>query len=467
MEADRCGVKNTTQHMSPVAEHAATNLLADERTRPPEAGRLTGLIDAEAGAPADLDQALEAKRRSLAFAPKPHLLRHWTLDPALTFLNHGSYGSVPVAAQRAQAELRERVERDPVRFFKVDLELLMDGVRERLGQLLNCPPADLAPISNATHALCTIVAATDLRRGDEVLVTDHEYGSLFNELERVCARTGAVVVRAKVPFPIASPQEVLERVAASFTPRTRLVAVSHITSASSLIFPAGAIIRECHARGVDVVLDGAHSPGQIPVDVRALAPTYFVTSGHKWLCAPKGTAFMYVRPDKQRLFRPLALSSRANKIRPERALFLRDFDYQGTADYSGALTIPHSIEALSAMLPGGWSGMLRANHTLALEGRRVVCEALGCEPPAPEAMVGSMATMLIPEPPEHRRNAPTVYDDALQDALYERHRIVVPIWRLGSTDQRVVRISAHLYNSLEQYELLGRALRQELCREWA
>ncbi len=393
----------------------------------------------------------------------------WGLDPALTFLNHGSYGSVPKAAMKAQAALRERVERDPVRFYKSDLEGLLDSMRADVGAFLGCRGADLAPCANATYALCHILYALGLKAGDEVLITDHEYQSLANELERVCAATGAKVVQAKIPFPISGPQQVTDAFLGAVTKKTRIAFISHITSGSSLVFPVAGIVKEFNRLGIDIVVDGAHSPGQIPVDIAALNPTYFVGSGHKWLSAPKGTGFVYVRPDKQASFRPVCLSSRANKVRPERALFLRDFDYQGTDDYSATLTLPHSIAALGGMLEGGWPALMRANHNLAMAGRAVVCDilsGLGVTAPAPESMIGTMATLLIPEPAPQFANRPTKYDDALQDALYENHRIVVPIWRLND-DRRVVRLSAQLYNSLEQYEKLGHALAEELTREQA
>jgi len=418
---------------------------------------------------ADLCRSVLATADRLVFPTRPDLApvagAYWTLDPSITFLNHGSYGSVPRAALRAQAHYRERIERDPVRFFKVDLEALMDGCRERLGAFLNCRGADLAPVCNATFALCTILANTPLQPGDEVLITDHEYGSLTNELERIAARSGARVVKAEIPFPIASQAEVAERFLAKVTPHTRIGFISHITSASSLVFPVAEVVREFNRRGVDIVVDGAHSPGQVPVDVHALAPTYFVGSGHKWLSGPKGTGFIYVRPDRQARFRPVALSSRAAKIRPDRALFLRDFDYQGTDDYSAMLTLPHSIEAMGAILPGGWPALLRRNHDLAMAGRRVLCDVLGIEPPAPETMIGTMATLPIPEPGPGLADRPTLYDDALQDELKDRHGIVAPVWRLPSDNTRVVRISAQLYNSVAQYERLAHALREELARE--
>jgi len=387
----------------------------------------------------------------------------WGLDPTLTFLNHGSYGALLHPVSQAQAAYRERLERDPVRFFKVDLEGLLDGVRERLGGFLNCRPADLAPVANATIALCTILKNTPLKAGDEILITDHEYQSLINELGRVCEQTGARVVVAKIPFPIASPEVVTERFMSAVTPRTRIAFISHITSASSLIFPVAGIVREFNRRGIDLVVDGAHAPGQIPVDVGGLNPAYYIGSGHKWLGAPKGSGFMYVRADKQASFRALWLSSRVHKVRPERAMYLRDYDYFGTGDYSPILSMPQAIESAGSLLPGGWPALMRANHELAVIGRGVVARALGVEPASPESMMGSMATVPLPDPDSSLAARPTCYDDPLQDALYERHRIVVPIWRLG--DQRVVRLSAYLYNSPEQYEQLASALVDELARE--
>ncbi|MBL9000727.1 MAG: aminotransferase class V-fold PLP-dependent enzyme [Phycisphaerae bacterium] len=396
----------------------------------------------------------------------------WSIDPTLTFLNHGSYGAVPRAALKHQADLRTRLERDPVRFYKTDLEPLLDEMRSRLGSLLNCRPSDLAPLPNATIALCTILQNTRLEPGDEILITDHEYQSLSNELERVVARTGAVVVRASFPFPISDPAVVTERFLGCLSPRTRIAFISHITSCTSLVFPVAEIVRECNRRGIDICVDGAHSPGQVPVDIAALKPTYFVFSGHKWLSGPKGTGFLYVRSDRQVGFRPLQISSRAHKVRPERALFLRDFDYQGTADYSGVLTVPVAAECMGRLLPGGWPALMRQNHELIMKGRGILASALAdipgcCVETAPERMIGCMITIIVPEPPEALANRPTNYDDALQDALFERHRIVTPVWRFGATNARVVRVSAQVYNTPSQFEHLGDALAEELAREAA
>jgi isopenicillin-N epimerase len=391
--------------------------------------------------------------------------RTWSLDPTLTFLNHGSYGSSPRSVLEAQAEYRARMERDPVRFFKVDLERLLDTTRERIGQFVNCRAADIAPMPNATVALRTVIWNANLGPGDEVLITDHEYMSIVNELERYCQATGAKIVQAKVPFPIQSAQQVTDAVMACVTPRTKLAILAHITSATSLIFPMDQIVPALMERGIEVCVDGAHTPGQVPVDVRGLAPTYYVGSFHKWLCAPKGTGFLYVRADKQKGYRPWALSSRAHKVRPERALYLRDFDYVGTDDYTGFLCVPHAIDALQNLLPGGMAELMRRNHELALVARDIVCKALNVEAPAPDDMHGSMASIPLPEPSAEMLARTTEYDDPLQDQLIKNHRIVAPIWRLSADNRRIVRVSAQVYNSPEQYERLGQALVKELALE--
>lgn len=399
--------------------------------------------------------------------PLPFAAPAWNLDPALTYLNHGSYGAVLTPVLEQQSAMRARMERDSVKFFKADLEPLTDGVREAVGAFTHCRPADLCMVPNATIALATILYNVDFRPGDEVLVCDHDYSSILYELERVCARTGAKMVKATIPFPISGQAEVAERYLACVTPRTRLALVPHITSATSLIFPVAAIVAELNRRQVDVVVDAAHTPGQLQIDIQALNPTYWVGSGHKWLSAPKGTGFMYVRSDKQPGFRTLALSSRAGKIRPDRALYLRDFDYMGTADYTPILAIPQTIRSMGELLPGGWPALMRRNHETILQGRDIVCRALGISPPAPDAMVGSMVTLPLPEPAPEFANRPTKYDDALQDNLLERHRIVAPIWRWGPKDVRVVRLSAQLYNSVADFEKFAGALVEELRREKA
>lgn len=401
---------------------------------------------------------------------RPEHAVHWDLDPAVVFLNHGSYGAVPRAVREAHEAYRRRMEREPVRFFKVDLENLMDGMRRTLAGFLNCDPAGIAPVANATIALATIIHNTDWKPGDEVVVTDHEYTSGVYELERLAPTTGLRVVTAGIPLPCPGPEAVIESVLSKITARTRMVMISQITSPTSLILPVDEIVKYCRARGIETLVDGTHAPGQIAVDVAAMAPTYYVGSGHKWLSAPKGTGFLWVCPEKREGFRTLVLSSRAQKIRPERPLFLRDFDYMGTDDYTNLIAMKDAIEFMGTLFPGGWDELNQRNHELVLAGREIVARAVapfypGKNPAGPAGMIGSMATILLPDACPEMAARPSLYEDALQDALIDQHRIQAPVWRLASTQQRVLRISAQAHNCLNDYERLAEALAFELARE--
>jgi isopenicillin-N epimerase len=390
----------------------------------------------------------------------------WRIDPSLCFLNHGSYGSVLGEVMDAQNRIRERLERDPVRFFKVDLEGLIDVSRRRLGEFLGCRAEDIAPVHNATVGLCTIFQNYRWNAGDEIIVTDHEYSSGQYELERIAEAHGIRVVMAHVPFPIAGPEAVIEAIAGVISPKTRMVLVSHVTSCSSLIFPVAEISRLCQERGIDLLIDGAHAPGQVPVDITALNPAFYVGSLHKWIGTPRGASFIYVRPDLQEGFRTVALSSRSKKVRHDRALFLRDFDYMGTDDYSAFLVVPDAIDAGARLVPGGWRGLMAGNHDRILAARDTVCSIAGLHPSCPDAMTGAMVSLIIPEAMATLPPRVTSYDDPLQDILLARHGIQVPIWRLWENPGvRVIRLSAQVYNTQGQYTHCGHALVEEFGRE--
>ncbi|MEZ6241977.1 MAG: aminotransferase class V-fold PLP-dependent enzyme [Phycisphaerales bacterium] len=387
----------------------------------------------------------------------------WPIEPGLTMLNHGSYGICPVAVREAQNELRARMNADPVRFFKVDLEALADRARDRISRLVNAEADCLAMVPNATFAVATVLHGAGLASGDEVLVTDHEYNATLNELTRLCQRTGARVVTAHLPIEGITPQLVVERMLAKITPKTKLVVVSHVTSASAMVMPVHEIVREVRARGIDILVDGAHAPGQVPIDLGAMRPTYYAASSHKWLCTPKGTGFFYAEREKHGSIKPLALSCRVHELRDDRAPFLCDFDYVGTGDYTGNLVTPEAIEHLGAQLPGGLEHLMERNHDLVVEGCRMVAEMTGARFYAPEEMVGSMVGLQLPDNPAPGR--PCSFEDPIWDALYERHRIQVPVWPLAGVADRIMRVSAHLYNTLEDYERLGGALAEELGLE--
>jgi isopenicillin-N epimerase len=389
------------------------------------------------------------------------LARHWTLDPAITFLNHGSFGACPRPVLEAQQALRDRLEGEPARFFNREAPELLRAALLELGRFLNAPAAGLAFVRNVTTAINSVLRSVPLPAGSELLVTDHEYNATRNVLEYAAAERGCTVVVAKVPFPSAGPEEVIESVLSAVTERTRLAVLDHVTSQTALVFPIAELIRELDARGVDVLVDGAHAPGMLDLDVGALAPAYYAANCHKWLCAPKSVGFLWVREDRRRDVRPAVISHGANAPVPVAFRYGVEFFWTGTDDPTPALALPTALRFLGGLLPGGWPALRERNRALALAGRRLVAEALGAPLPCPDAMIGSMAALSVPAlanlPAPSAMSALEL--DALHDALFRDHAIEVPVVTCPAHPGRLLRISAQAYNELEDYERLAAALR--------
>ena len=378
----------------------------------------------------------------------------WTLDPSIVFLNHGSFGATPKRVQELQGELRARMERNPMQFFLRDLEGLLDETRAGLGAFVAAAPEDLVFVPNATTGVNAVLRSLRFEPGDELLTTDQEYNACKNVLDFAAARDGARVVVAKVPFPLASEDEVVAAIEAAVTPRTRLLLVDHVTSPTGLVFPIEKIAASVAARGIEVLVDGAHAPGMVDLSLERLAPhvAYYTANCHKWLCTPKGAAFLWVRRDKQPKIRPHVISHGANVARADRSRYLVEFDWVGTVDPTAALCIPASIDFLEMAAPD----FRQRNRALALAARGILCDALGVPPPAPDAMIGSLAAVPLPDGAAAASSPLAI--DPLQAKLFEEHRIEVPVVAWPAPPKRLVRVSAQLYNTREQYELLARAL---------
>lgn len=387
----------------------------------------------------------------------PDLARHWTLDPSVVFLNHGSFGACPRPVLAEQQALRERLEAEPVRFYLRELPDLMDAARVELARFVGADPEGLAFVPNATTGVNAVVRSMDLRAGDELLVTDHAYNACRNALEFAASRAGAKVTVARIPFPLAAPDEVVSAILDATTPRTRLVLVDHVTSPTAIRLPVERIVKELDARGIDALVDGAHAPGMIPLDLGTLGAAYYTGNCHKWLCAPKGAAFLHVRGDRRDRVRPHVISHGANAPAGARTRFRLEFDWTGTGDVTAYLSVPSAIRFLGGLVPGGWPEVVRRNRELALEGRRILSETLG-PAPAPEAMIGSIASMPLAD---GAATSPGPFGiDPLQDALYRDHRIEVPVFCWPAAPRRWVRISAQLYNAPVEYRRLADALRE-------
>jgi len=382
---------------------------------------------------------------------------YWRLDPEVAFLNHGSFGACPIGVLEHQRRLRDRMERQPVQFLARELEPLLDAARVELAAFIGAGAAQLAWVNNATTAVNAVLQSLALTTGDELLTTDHEYNACRNVLEFAAGRSGANVVVVPVPFPVASSDEVVGAVLAGVTGRTRLALLDHVTSQTGLVLPIRRLVRELDGRGVDTLVDGAHGPGMVDLNLDDLGAAYYAGNCHKWLCAPKGAAFLHVRADLRERVRPVVISHGANSERGDRPRFHLEFDWVGTDDPTAVLCVPEAIRIMGSLLEGGWPELRRRNRQLALQARDELCRALGIERPCPDEMIGSMAALPLPpgasDPP-----ASALYTDPLQSALLERWRIEVPVIPWPAPPDRLVRISAQLYNSVEQYRRLGRAL---------
>jgi len=384
------------------------------------------------------------------------LAAHWTLDPAIDFLNHGSFGACPRVVLEAQQELRAEMERRPVEFLARRFWDLLDAARQEVAAFLGADAAGLVVVPNTTTGVSTVLRSVEaeLRASDELLTTDQSYDSCRNALDFVAARSGARLVIVEIPFPLRGAAEVTQRLLDAVTPRTRLALVDHITSPTALVLPVEEIVRELTARGVEVLVDGAHAPGMLPLRLVELGAAWYTGNCHKWICAPKGAAILWAREDKRASLRPLVVShGYENLLRPDRSRLHDEFDWQGTDDPTAFLCVPEAIRTVGSLVPGGWPEVRRRNHALALAARDRLVAALGIEPPAPDDMLGSMAAVPLPD----GEREPGLELDPLQRELLGRHSIEVPVmsWR---RPRRVLRVSAQLYNEIAQYERLAAAL---------
>ncbi len=392
----------------------------------------------------------------------------WRLDPAVTFLNHGSYGACPESVLASQRAWRDRLEAEPVRFMDRILPDALADARARIAAFLGADPEGLAFVSNATSGVNTVLRSLRFEPGDELLTTDHEYNATLNALSTVAERDGARVVMARIPLPLGDAVEAFDAVMDAVTPRTRFALISHITSPTAVILPVAELVTALDACGVDTLVDAAHAPGMVPVDLETLGVAYWTGNGHKWLCGPKGSAMLWVRADRRDRIRPLVISHGANEPLDGRARFRLEFDWTGTGDPTPALALADAIDWMAASTPGGWPAVMAANHALALAGRDLLAEALGVAPIAPDAMTGSMAALPLPGPTDDATTR------ALQARLVDLDGVQVPImpWPVraaraagAGAELRLLRISAQRYNELADYERLASALPARLAAE--
>lgn len=390
--------------------------------------------------------------------PYSELVKQWLLYPETVFLNHGSFGACPVPVLNRQWKLRQEMERDPVQFMVNDIEELLWSSKEMLSAFAGCRAKDLLFVPNATTGVNTVLHNLRLKEGDEILTHNMAYGACWNALCAYAEKWKAKLVTVTIPFPLSSPDEIITAFKNSITPRTRLAMIDHVTSMSGLLFPVKEITRELQERGVEVLIDGAHAPGMVELNLGDLNPEYYTGNCHKWICSPKGSALLYVREDKQKNFNPLVISHVYDKPAGERT-WSSKFFWPGTNDYTAIACVGTSIDFMGSLF-GDWNSLRRHNHHLVVEGRRILLEALGTDAPCPADMLGSLATVPLPfaaTVPPYNFN----FRHPVGEILHRTYKIQVPVFTWPQTTPRLwLRISAQAYNSIEQIKYLGDCLRE-------
>jgi isopenicillin-N epimerase len=375
----------------------------------------------------------------------------WCLDPSVTYLNHGSFGACPSAVLEAQSSLRLEMEREPVDFLVSILPARLDVAREALAAFVGAAPEDLVFVPNATAGVNAVLRSLSLGPGDELLLTNHTYAACRKTVDYVAARAGARVVVAQLPFPCADVEEIVFSVLKCVSPRTRLALLDHVTSPTALVLPIARLVNDLRTRGVETLVDGAHAPGMVPLRLEELGAAYYTGNAHKWLCAPKGAAFLHVRREHQGQLHPTVISHGYT------AGFHAEFDWPGTFDPTPWLCVPEALRFIGGLLPAGWPQVMAVNRDLTLKARALLLESSGLEAPCPDAMIGSMAS--IPLPPAARGAPAHGLDCAGLHAWFRERQ--VETW-LHPHPLPLLRISAQLYNDLDQFKRLATLLEEAL-----
>jgi isopenicillin-N epimerase len=375
------------------------------------------------------------------------LKEYFLLDPDIVFLNHGSYGAAPKPVFEAYQNWQRRLEQQPVLFLGRELPELMRASRVALGRYLNADADDLVYIPNATHGINIVARSLNLKAGDEVLATDHEYGACDYTWEFNCGNSGAKYIHQPIPLPARTEEEIVEQFWRGLTLRTKVIYLSHITSPTALRFPVERICERAREMGILTVIDAAHSPGQIPVDLQALGADIVFGNCHKWMLSPKGAAFLFVRRDVQDRIDPLVVSWGTHST-PDIATGSRFIDilqWTGTKDPTAALTVPTAIQF---MQDHNWEDVRYQCHLLLRQAMERVCDLTSLAPlyPFDSDFYSQMGI------------APLPASDlvALKSRLYEGYKIEVPLiqWQ----EQQFVRISIQGYNSQQDVDTLIEAL---------
>tara|TARA_Y100001970_G_scaffold222635_1_gene273881 strand:- start:1774 stop:2967 length:1194 start_codon:yes stop_codon:yes gene_type:complete len=391
---------------------------------------------------------------------RSNLGQYWNLKENTIFLNHGSFGACPTEVLNYQSKLRDELESDPVNFFDVTSKQLWAESIEIFSNFINADKKGLIFVPNATSGVNTVLRSLDLKEGDEILVLDHTYQACWNTVDFVTERSGAKTVISNLPFPIENSEQIIQTILSHTTEKTKLALIDTVTSPTGIRLPFEEIVKQLQSKGIDVLLDAAHGPGIVPLDLEKLQAAYVTGNAHKWLCTPKGAAFLHLREDKRNQIRPLSISHGASVDGNVDEKIRLEFDWTGTQDITPWLCIPKSIEFISSLVEGEWSQIMKHNTDLAINARNVLLDVFDTPKLCPDSMIVGLSAVVLPE-----ANIPitsVLEPDPLHTLLYEKYNIQVPVFGWPHHNRRYLRTASYLYNSLEEYEYLAEVLKKEI-----
>ena len=375
--------------------------------------------------------------------PLPYLAEQYLLDPEVVYLNHGSFGAAPRPVFESYQHWQRELEANPVQFLGRRTPDLLAAAREKLGAFINAPANDLSFVPNVTYGLNIVARSLNLKEGDEILSTSHEYGAVDRTWRFSCEKSGARLVSQPFALPVVDPGHVIEQIWAGVNERTKVISLSHITSPSALILPVEEICRRARASGILTVLDGAHAPGQLDLDMQKIGADFYGGNCHKWLSSARGAGFLYARPDWQHLLDPLVVSHGWRSDEHGSSQFQNNFSWVGTIDPAAYLSVPSAIKFFNE---NEWPQVRQACHLLLKESEERILALSGLPPISPESMWSQMRLVLLPGKVEMYRR------------LWEEHRIVVPVGE--QRGQPGIRISVQAYNSPAHLDVLISALKK-------
>ena len=375
-------------------------------------------------------------------------IRHWMLSDELIFLNHGSFGARPRPIYAMQEDLRRSNESRPIEALVDQMIDVLPVVKRSIGQFIGADPDGIGMVQNASEAINSVVRSIEFAPGDEIVTTTHGYNAVLQLLRYVSNRSGAVLHEIPVPIPVRDAGESIAAVLDAISDRTRLVLIDHVTSPTALHVDVAGVIEHCRARGIDVLVDGAHAPGMLELDVTTLAPTWYVGNLHKWVCAPIGAAFLWTEEACRDRVHPAIISHGYTDG------YAAEFDWQGTRDMSAWRLVPDVIDWMERQW--GWASIRAHNHALATWAHAHLVESWNSDPLTPLSgeLLGSMAAIRLPEGPFEQR-----FGDPLELQRHLRHDfgIEVPIMDWGG--RWLLRVSAQIYNRPDDYLALDRAVK--------